>query len=67
LILLLDGYDEVSHKDCLTANGKYNIKKVLDEIYKNDKITFIITSRPNAITNKMQKKFDRKLKASEFN
>ena len=57
VLLLLDGYDEIAHLN----KGKNNNKLVPALIYSIFERTFILSSRPNAISDRTLEKFDRKI------
>jgi len=61
VLLLLDGYDEVA----IAASQPGLIKNVMDEISKFKFV--IVTSRPNALNQYLESKFDLHVESVGFN
>ena len=54
ILLLLDGYDEISHLKTLNKNSEFH--RIFDAIWLHKHV--VLTSRPNAVDEEMKKRFD---------
>jgi hypothetical protein len=59
VLLLLDGYDEISH---LTYNARNPEARLIKQIFSHPNV--VVTSRPNAVNSSLEQKFARKIEGT---